>query len=83
MGDPVMPPFLTLVGICLILWGCRRLRASFRKPDADFRLTPRVRPGRRFEAPLLRASEALDSVSLLLVGVVVFAFGVVDLMGFF
>jgi hypothetical protein len=82
MRDPVMPPFLALVGISLILWGCRRLRASFRKPDADFRVSPHVRPG-RFEAPLVRASEALDSLSFLLVGVVVFAFGVVDLMSFF
>lgn len=83
MGDPVMPPFLTLLGISLTFWGCRRLRASFRKPDADFRLNPRVRPRRRFEAPLIRASEVFDSLSLLLVGVVVFAFGVVDLMGLF
>ena len=83
MNDPIMPPFLTLVGLSLIFWGCRRLRASFRKPDADFRLNPRVKPRRRFEVPLLRASEALDSLSLLLVGVVVFAFGVLDLMSFF
>ena len=83
MGDPLMPPFLTLVGLALIFWGCRRLRAALRKPDRDFRFNPRVGPGRRFEAPLMRASEALDSLSLLLVGVVVFAFGVLDLMSFF
>ena len=83
MRDPFMPPFLTLVGIALIFWGWRRLRASFRKPDAGFRHDPRVGVGRRVEAPLARASAALDSLSFLLVGIIVFVFGVVDLMSLF
>lgn len=83
MRDPFMPPFLTLLGICLIFWGGRRLRASFRKPGGDFRFGPRAMTGRQLEATLARASRALDSISLLLVGVVVFAFGVVDLLSFF
>lgn len=83
MRDPFMPPFLTLVGIALTFWGWRRLRASFRRPDAGFRSDPRGGVGRRVEAPLARASAALDSLSFLLVGVVVFVFGVVDLMSLF
>jgi hypothetical protein len=82
MRDPFMPPLLTLAGAALIFWGCRRLLASFRKPDAEFRVSPLVRPGRS-EARIVRASEALDSISFLFVGVVVFAFGVIDLFGFF
>lgn len=82
MRNPVMPPFLALAGIALIFYGCRRLLASFRKPDAEFRVGPRSRPG-RVEARLVRTSGALDSISFVFVGVVVFAFGVIYLMDFF
>jgi hypothetical protein len=81
MNDPIMPPFLTLLGIALIFWGGLRLRRSFRKRGDAPRFNWLAGP--QLEATFTRASKTFDNISLLLVGILLFAFGFLDLLSQF
>jgi len=79
MRDPVMPPVLILFGAAFIFWGGRKLRHTFTAPTSEFAANERIGQQHKLEGPLMRATHALDSLGILLVGVVVFAFGLIDL----
>lgn len=81
MSDPLIPPLFILAGASFVLWGGAKLRATLNKPASEFRLDPRAEPSGRVGSFAVRVSEAFDSVSILFVGVVVFVFGLLDLLG--
>ena len=83
MSDPFMPPFLILVGLALGYWGWRKTYEAIQKPAGDFRYHPQVAPKTKLESTLMRANEALDSITIFVVGVGVFIFGVFGLMDIF
>ncbi len=81
MRDPLMPPLLMLVGAAFALWGAKGLRGSLVRPASEFRFNPRAAPRSKLEASIMRACKAFDGVSILLVGVIAFAIGLIDTFG--
>ena len=79
MRDPVMPPVLILFGVAFIFWGGRKLRHDLTAPNSEFCANERIGQQHKLEGPLMRVAHALDSLGILLIGVVVFAFGLIDL----
>ena len=83
MSEPLLPPFLIFVGIAFGYWGWRKTYRAMTKPASEFRFHPQVKPKTKLETTLMRLTEAFDSISIFIVGVAVFIFGIVDLMGVF
>ena len=81
MNDPLMTLILILCGAGFICGGGWKLRRTFTAPSSEFAANEYVGQQSRHEGPIMRVTHALDSLGILLVGVVVFAFGLIDLLG--
>ena len=83
MSEPLLPPFLILVGLVFGYWGWRKTYRAMTKPAGEFGFHQHFKPKTKLETTLLRLTEALESISIFMVGVAVFIFGIVGLMGIF
>ncbi len=80
MNDPLMTLVLILCGAAFICGGGRKLRRTLTAPGSEFAANEYTGQQSKLEGPIMRVTHALDSVGILLVGVVVFAFGLIDLL---
>lgn len=83
MRDPYLPPFLILVGLVFGYWGWRKIYRAMTKPASEFRFHAQVAPKTSIETTFMRLTEVIESLSIFIVGVAVFVFGIVDLMDIF